>query len=182
MLKLVEVDKDSMQLKQPIVLRRVNSVVENMNNIQDDDLVKDTIDSVLSYWPMLLVDTDENPLLAVHLAVAPWLIVAVAVAVAVEKLLRLQQRLTIKKTTSPNRRERQRSEHTATVAASVADEAAFDSLERLVGTLVGRVVLTVVADVGGRLDNVVELEMLFDSFSIVFTGGLVEFEVFSGGS
>lgn len=86
-----------MQLKQPIVLRRVNSVVENMNNIQDDDLVKDTIDSVLSYWPMLLMDTDENPLLAVHLAVAPWLIVAVAVAVAVEKLLRLQQRLTIKK-------------------------------------------------------------------------------------
>lgn len=85
MLTSVAVDKDLLPLKQPIVLHRVNSVVGNRDNIPWDDLVKDTIDLVLSYWPMLLADKDETPLMVVHSAFAPslldcsWLIVVVAV-------------------------------------------------------------------------------------------------------
>lgn len=58
----------------------------------------------------------------------------------------------------------------------------LESLERFVGAFVARVVFAAVVDAGGMLDDAVELGMLIDSFSIVFTGGLVEFERFSGGS
>jgi hypothetical protein len=66
------------------------------------------------------------------------------------------------------------------VAASVADEVALESPNKFGGILFGIIVCVVV--VVGIVDNIVEFEMFTGSFSIVFTGGLVEIEIFSGGS
>ena len=69
---------------------------------------------------------------------------------------------------------------TAAVAASVADEVALESADTNGGMLDGIVVnaagdADIAVDIGG-------LEMFIVSFSILFTGGLVAVEIFSGGS
>jgi hypothetical protein len=66
---------------------------------------------------------------------------------------------------------------TAAVAASVAEEVRLESPGATDGALGG-----IVVDVVGIVKSVDELAMLTLSFSILFTGGLVEIEVFSGGS
>ena len=65
---------------------------------------------------------------------------------------------------------------TAAAAASVAEEVELESTGKPGGTLLGR------AGSVAAVDGIVELEMFTGSFSIVFTGGLIDVEVFSGGS
>jgi hypothetical protein len=100
MLALVDSDKDSQQLRQPIVLHTANRVVESMENNQiADDWLRDRIDLVLSYLPMLLVDKDEEgqPVVEHSLVVPLLLDCSLPIFVdVVEKPLQLPRQLTEK--------------------------------------------------------------------------------------